>query len=68
MLCDAVLERAAERAGCGLVQREPVPLTEMPAQTPRLLAHVKGRMRARPLRPRTARAYVGWIIRHRRYR
>jgi len=31
MLCDAVLERAVERAGCGLVQREPAPLTDMPA-------------------------------------
>jgi len=39
----------------------------MPADKPRLLAQVKGRMRARHLSPRTERAYVGWIIRYIRY-
>lgn len=39
----------------------------MPAEKPRLLAQVKGRMRARHLSPRTERAYVGWIIRYIRY-
>lgn len=39
----------------------------MSAEKPRLLAQVKGRMRARHLSPRTERAYVGWIIRYIRY-
>ena len=39
----------------------------MPAEKPRLVAQVKGRMRARHLSPRTERAYVGWIIRYIRY-
>jgi integron integrase len=39
----------------------------MPAEKPRLLAQVKGRMRARHMSPRTERAYVGWIIRYIRY-
>ncbi|MFN2399127.1 MAG: integron integrase [Gemmatimonadaceae bacterium] len=39
----------------------------MPAEKPRLLAQVRGRMRARHLSPRTERAYVGWIIRYIRY-
>ena len=39
----------------------------MPAEQPRLLAQVKGRMRARHLSPRTEQAYVGWIIRYIRY-
>jgi len=39
----------------------------MPAEKPRLLAQVKGRIRARHLSPRTERAYVGWIIRYIRY-
>lgn len=36
----------------------------MPAEKPRLLAQVRGRMRARHLSPRTEQAYVGWILRH----
>jgi integron integrase len=39
----------------------------MPAQQPRLLTVVKGRMRARQLSPRTVQAYTGWIIRYIRY-
>ncbi len=39
----------------------------MPADRPRLLTLVKGRMRARHLSPRTVQAYVGWIIRYIRY-
>ncbi len=39
----------------------------MAAEQPRLLAQVKGRMRARHLSPRTERAYVGWIVRYIRY-
>ncbi len=39
----------------------------MPAEKPRLLTLVKGRMRARHLSPRTVQAYVGWIIRYIRY-
>jgi len=39
----------------------------MPAEKPRLLALVKGRMRARHLSPRTVQAYVGWIVRYIRY-
>ena len=34
---------------------------------PRLLAQVKGRMRARHLSPRTEQAYTGWIKRYIRY-
>ena len=40
---------------------------DMPAEKPRLLTQVKGRMRARHLSPRTVQAYVGWIIRYIRY-
>ena len=40
---------------------------DTPAEKPRLLAQVKGRMRARHLSPRTERAYVGWILRYIRY-
>ena len=39
----------------------------MPAEKPRLLTLVKGRMRARHLSPRTVQAYVGWIVRYIRY-
>ena len=39
----------------------------MSAEKPRLLAQVKGRMRARHLSPRTEQAYVGWIVRYIRY-
>jgi len=39
----------------------------MPAEKPRLLGQVKGRMRARHLSPRTERAYLGWILRYIRY-
>lgn len=39
----------------------------MPAEKPRLLAQVKGRMRARHLSPRTEQAYLGWILRYIRY-
>ena len=39
----------------------------MPAEKPRLLAQVKGRMRAPHLSPRTERVYVGWILRYIRY-
>lgn len=39
----------------------------MPPAKPKLLAQVKGRMRARHLSPRTEQAYVGWIIRYIRY-
>jgi integron integrase len=39
----------------------------MPAETPRLLARVRGHMRARHLSPRTEQAYIGWIIRYARY-
>ena len=34
---------------------------------PRLLAQVRGRMRARHLSPRTEQAYTGWIKRYIRY-
>ena len=40
---------------------------DMPAEKPRLLTQVNGRMRARHLSPRTVQAYVGWIIRYIRY-
>lgn len=39
----------------------------MPAEAPKLLSQVKGRMRARQLSPRTVQAYVGWIVRYIRY-
>ena len=39
----------------------------MSTEKPRLLAQVKGRMRARHLSPRTEQAYLGWIIRYIRY-
>ena len=39
----------------------------MPPEKPRLLARVKGHMRARHLSPRTEQAYIGWIIRYVRY-
>ncbi len=39
----------------------------MPAEKPRLIAQVKGRMRARHLSPRTEQAYLGWILRYIRY-
>ncbi|MBK5187638.1 MAG: integron integrase [Gemmatimonadaceae bacterium] len=39
----------------------------MPIEEPRLLARVRGHMRARQLSPRTERSYVGWIIRYVRY-
>jgi integron integrase len=39
----------------------------METEKPRLLARVKGHMRARLLSPRTERSYVGWIIRYIRY-
>ena len=45
------------------VLRDQSPFEDMPAEKPRL----KGRMRARHLSPRTAQAYVGWIIRYIRY-
>ena len=38
-----------------------------PTGKPRLLAQVKGRMRARHLSPRTEQAYTGWIKRYIRY-
>jgi len=50
-----------------MMQRYHVPPTDKPAKKPRLLAQVKGRMRARHLSPRTERAYVGWIVRYIRY-
>ena len=49
------------------VLRDQSPFEDMPAEKPRLIAHVKGRMRARHLSPRTEQAYVGWIIRYIRY-
>ena len=39
----------------------------MPADQPKLLDQVKGRMRARHLSPRTEQAYLGWILRYIRY-
>jgi integron integrase len=39
----------------------------MPKEKPRLLAQVRGHMRARHLSPRTERAYLGWILRYIRY-
>ena len=39
----------------------------MSPNKPKLIAQVKGRMRARHLSPRTEQAYVGWIIRDVRY-
>ena len=39
----------------------------MSAEKPRLLARVRGHMRARHLSPRTEQAYLGWIIRYVRY-
>lgn len=39
----------------------------MPPEQPRLLARVRGHMRARHLSPRTEQAYIGWIIRYVRY-
>jgi len=39
----------------------------MPSEKPRLLARVRGHMRARRLSPRTEQAYIGWIIRYVRY-
>ena len=39
----------------------------MSANKPKLIAQVRGRMRARHLSPRTEQAYVGWIIRYIRY-
>ena len=43
------------------------PPMDMPTEKPRLVAAVKGRMRARRLRPRTEQAYLGWILRYIRY-
>ncbi|CAN5919705.1 hypothetical protein BH11GEM1_BH11GEM1_21310 [soil metagenome] len=40
---------------------------DMPAEKPRLLTQVNGRMRARHVSPRTVQVYVGWIIRYIRY-
>lgn len=39
----------------------------MTGEKPRLLAQVKGHMRARHLSPRTEQAYLGWILRYIRY-
>jgi integron integrase len=39
----------------------------MSTEKPRLLAQVKGHMRARHLSPRTERVYLGWIVRYIRY-
>ena len=51
----------------GLVpQYLPTP-PDMTSTKPKLLAQVKGRMRARHLSPRTEQAYVGWILRYIRY-
>ncbi len=49
------------------MSRYPTPTTNVPAAKSRLLALVKGRMRARHLSPRTVQAYAGWIIRYIRY-
>lgn len=48
----------------------PVPLPDilaMSVKKPRLLAEVRGRMRARHLSPRTEQAYLSWIVRYIRY-
>ncbi len=49
------------------MQQYHVPVADMPTEKPKLLAQVKGRMRARHLSPRTVQAYTGWIIRYIRY-
>ena len=51
----------------GLVQQDPPTPPDMTSTKPKLLAQVKGRMRARHLSPRTEQAYVGWILRSIRY-
>ena len=48
-------------------QHYPLTYPDMSAHKPKLLAQVKGRMRARHLSPRTEQAYLGWIIRYIRY-
>lgn len=40
---------------------------DTPTRAPKLLAQVKGRIRARHLSPRTEKAYLGWIVRYIRY-
>src|SRR5665647_116370 len=61
--------RCERRAGSdfGLLQQYPPTPPDMTPAKPKLLDHVKGRMRARHLSPRTERAYVGWIMRYIRY-
>ena len=49
------------------LRRYSAPAKDMPAEKPRLLAQVKGRIRTRHLSPRTEQAYVGWILRYIRY-
>lgn len=49
------------RSAFALLLRYLLPAPDMTSAKPRLLAQVKGRMRARHLSPRTESAYVGWM-------